>query len=82
MSLLSPNPNERIFYYSEKPENKLYPHNESFYFRVIEFKDDYCIIQRIDFIDDNDGNFKAIKFLKPFVKSVNDAVMIIENIIR
>ena len=78
MHILSTNPNERVFYYSEKPENKLYPYNESFYFRVVEFTNDYCIIQRIDFID-NEVNYKLIKFVKPFVKSINDAINFIEK---
>lgn len=81
MTLFSTNPDERVFYYSERPENKLYPQSESFYFKVAEITKDYCIVKRFEFIDDG-IDFKVIKFLKPYVKSIQDAVDFVERTTR
>jgi len=86
MSLLSPNANERVFYYSEKPVSKDYPHNESFYFRVVEYdKTKFTIksvtILRIAGIDNGTSQGDYLKYSHPSIpNAVKDAVMVMEKL--
>ncbi|MBP1222900.1 hypothetical protein [Flavobacterium sp. 1355] len=86
MSLLSSSPDERIFYYSEKPISKDYPHKESFYFKVIEcdktkFTTNSVTILRIAGIDNGTSSGDFLKYSHPHIpKSIKDAVMVLETL--
>jgi hypothetical protein len=79
MSLLSPNPNERVFYYSEKPLDRLYPHNECFYFKIIDydkpkFTFKYIVIAKINSVDNGLDKTIMLKYTHPNIpKSISDA---------